>query len=245
VVASSRTLFVVDERGVIRCFFRLALDLGLHWGHRLYPAGVNPGVDGILTACSKLSRISSVSRPCRACGQPLGEGGGAGIGQPQALRKGGRHLGGFVKGREIDKADPVWKDAAELRAGLVCETGLADTRGTGQGEQPSRAVDEQLANQLEFLGAAQEGRWVCLHPGPQGGGRGRGLRHAPPGFVGPWPLVPGRIPPSTHVSFALRDGTALALSLLTTHPIGGVGVPARHPPIGRCAGAPPDVGSDH
>jgi peroxiredoxin len=35
--ASSRTLFVLDERGVIR------------WSNT-YPAGVNPGVDGILTA---------------------------------------------------------------------------------------------------------------------------------------------------------------------------------------------------
>lgn len=35
--ASSRTLFVLDEHGVI------------HWS-KTYPAGVNPGVDGILTA---------------------------------------------------------------------------------------------------------------------------------------------------------------------------------------------------
>ena len=44
--ASSRTLFVIDEHGVVR------------WS-RTYPAGVNPGVDGILTALEAMGPLET------------------------------------------------------------------------------------------------------------------------------------------------------------------------------------------
>lgn len=44
--ASSRTLFVLDEQGVIR------------WS-KTYPAGVNPGVDGILSALEAMGPIQA------------------------------------------------------------------------------------------------------------------------------------------------------------------------------------------
>ena len=78
-------------------------------------------------------------------------------------------LGGVVERHEIDKPDPVGEDAGEPHAGIQCETGLADTRRTGQREQPSRPAGEQLANQLQLVHAADEGRRVCFVVGSEDG----------------------------------------------------------------------------
>src|SRR5437763_4580378 len=89
------------------------------------------------------------------------------IGQAQAPGEGGRHTGGISNGGEIHKADPVREDVSAALAHVEGQTGLADTRRTGQREQPGRAADEQLANQLQLLRASQEARRFC--PAGQGG----------------------------------------------------------------------------
>ena len=104
------------------------------------------------------------------------------IGQAQAPGEGGRHTGGISNGGEIHTPDPVREDVSAALAHLEGQTGLADTRRTGQREQPGRAADEQLANQLQLLRASQEARRFCPAAGREDAGRSRGLRHVQSGF---------------------------------------------------------------
>src|SRR5438876_11255734 len=76
-----------------------------------------------------------------------------------------------------DIPDAVREDVSAALAHLEGQTGLADTRRTGQGEQPDRAADEQPANELQLLRASQEGCRVGPAAGREDGGGRRGLRH--------------------------------------------------------------------
>jgi hypothetical protein len=132
--------------------------------------------------------------------EPLEKRRAARIGQSQALCQSGIHLGGLAHGGEIHKPGAVAEVVAESLFRLKGETGLADSRRTGQGEQPGPAADQQLANQLQLLRAAQEARLVCLVAVREDVGRRHSLSHLRSGFEqGHTALVAVRTPVCTHI----------------------------------------------
>src|SRR5919201_874099 len=146
------------------------------WGERSWVRAAASSM-----ASGRPSRCTTSSANARAFSslgrKPLKEWRRARIKHAQALCNRGGHLRRVANGGEIDKPDPVREEGAEALSGLEGQTGLADTGRTGQGEQPGRAPDEKLANQLKLLRASQEGGRVGPAAGNKDGGRRCGLRH--------------------------------------------------------------------
>src|SRR5439155_3760378 len=71
---------------------------------------------------------------------------------------GGGHFRRVANCGEIDKPDPVGEGVAESLSHLACQPGLADPGRAREGQEPGRAIREQLAKDLQLLVPSEKRR---------------------------------------------------------------------------------------